>query len=252
MPMKTRILPAAGMAAALAFFAGCDGSGPASPAGLTTDASGGFADAGTYLRQVQVADDGELSAAFSDVRPGDMIELAAATFSGGIYRVNVKGTEANPIMIAGDPAGGTVVSGGGNCMQLQDPEYVVIQDIEFRGASSNGLNIDDAGTYDTPAHHVVLRRLKVLDIGSDGNQDGVKLSGVDHFLIEDCEIGRCADGGTSGSGIDMVGCHHGTIRGNYIHETGGNGIQGKGATEDVLIWRNRFFAAGERGLKLGG
>jgi hypothetical protein len=50
----------------------------------------------------------------------------------------------------------------------------------------------------------------------------------------------------------MVGCHHGTIRGNYIHETGGNGIQGKGATEDVLVWRNRFFDAGERGLNLGG
>jgi hypothetical protein len=91
----------------------------------------------------------------------------------------------------------------------------------------------------------------VHDIGGSGNQDGIKLSGVDYFLIKGCEISYCG-GGASGSGIDMVGCHHGAIRASYFHHGSGNSIQGKGGTEDILIWQNLFYDGGERALNLGG
>jgi hypothetical protein len=240
--------------ASVACLAGCGegaGDGGAAPGTPATDPTGGFADSGTYLRDVWTSTSSELSSALAAARPGDRIILPAASFSGGVYRSGLKGTAENPIMIAGDAAGGTSISGGGECMHLADPEYVVIQDLELSGSSQNGLNIDDGGTFDTPAHHVVLRNLTVHDIGGSGNQDGIKLSGVDHFLIEDCEISR-SGGGSSGSGIDMVGCHHGTIRGCFFHDSSGNAIQAKGGSEDVLIWRNRFERAGERALNLGG
>ncbi|TET37264.1 MAG: hypothetical protein E3J72_06380 [Planctomycetota bacterium] len=256
-----------------ALIAGCSSGGkkrtfipPAGTStGFTWDPTGGFADNATYLREVYVALAGNdstgngsqanpyfsLTKALTVAVPGDKVILSAEVHSGGIYRQDVKGTAGAPIMITGDPGGGTVIDGGTNCIQLSDAEYVVIQDIEMRNATGNGLNIDDGGTFDTPAHHIVFRRLFIHDIGSDGNQDGMKLSGLDYFLIDNCEIARCG-GNMSGSLIDMVGCHHGQIRGNNLHEGSGNAVQAKGATEDIYIWRNRFEAAGARALNLGG
>ena len=231
-----------------------------------TDPTGGFADTGTILDTVYVATTGSpggdgsagnpydtLDAALAQAQPGDRILLAAGTYGGGAYQDNLKGTAANPIEIAGDPAGGTIISGGSQAFQLSDPEYVIIQNIEVTGTSDNGMNIDDGGigSYDTPAHHIVIRDVTVSNIGGSDNQDGIKLSGVDYFLIEGSEISYCG-GGTSGSGIDMVGCHHGVIRTSYLHHASGNGIQAKGGSEDVLIWQNWFFEAGERSLNLGG
>jgi hypothetical protein len=232
----------------------------------TTDPTGGFADTGTILDTVYVSTTGSptgdgsagdpydtLNAALAVAQPGDMILLAAGTYAGGAFKANLKGNYVNPIVIAGDPGGGTIISGGTNAFQLSDPEYVVIQDLEITGQSGNGINIDDGGigSYATPAHHIVIRNVYVHDIGGGGNQDGIKLSGVDYFLIEISEISYCG-GGTSGSGIDMVGCHHGVIRANYLHHGSGNSIQGKGGTEGILIWQNFFFEGGERALNLGG
>ncbi|MHC4661177.1 MAG: right-handed parallel beta-helix repeat-containing protein [Planctomycetota bacterium] len=255
----------------LAFFPSCKSGGghkytiPGIITGSVEDPTGGFADSGTYLRDVHVSLSGSdssgdgsqtnpyasLNKALSVAISGDKIILAAEVHGGGTYRLDVKGTFANPIMITGDPAGGTVIDGGTNCMQLGDAEYVVIQDIEMRNATGNGLNMDDGGSFDTPAHHIVLRRLYVHNIGGDGNQDGIKLSGLEYFLIDDCEIAFCG-GAMSGSLIDMVGCHHGQIQSCNFHDGSGNAIQAKGATEDIYIWRNRFESAGARALNLGG
>jgi len=230
-----------------------------------TDYTGGFADSGTYLDTLYVATTGSMTgdgtpgnpyntllSALLESQPGDIIRLLPGTYGGGGYVTNLKGTIYNPIMIAGDPAGGTVISGGsGNGFQFSDPAYVVVQDLTIENAPYNGINIDDGGTYSTPAHHIVLRRLTIRNIGTGGNQDGLKLSGVDWFHIENCEISYCG-GGLSGSLIDMVGCHHGVIRANYLHNGSGNAVQAKGGTENILIWQNRFVEAGERALNLGG
>jgi len=275
MRSQSRLILPVLAAALIVFLADCSsggkkritipGTGTGTGGGTISDPTGGFADNASYLRDVYVSIAGNdstgngsavnpyytLTKAFSVSLPGDKIIMSAGVHGGGIHYVDLKGTANSPIMITGDPAGGTVIDGGTNCMQLSDAEYVVIQDIEMRNASGNGLNIDDAGSFDTPTHHLVLRRLYIHDIGSDGNQDGLKLSGLDNFLIDDCEITRCG-GNMSGSLIDMVGCHHGLIRGNNLHDGSGNAVQAKGATEDIYIWRNRFESAGARALNLGG
>ena len=120
------------------------------------------------------------------------------------------------------------------------------------GATGNGINIDDGGSPDTPAHHVVLRGLVVRDIGPTGNRDGIKLSGVDDFRVEGCTVERWGD---RGSGIDMVGCHRGEVVGcTFRHgdRQGDNGVQAKGGSGEIMIRRCRFEHAGQRAVNLGG
>jgi hypothetical protein len=115
------------------------------------------------------------------------------------------------------------------------------------------VNIDDGGTAETPAHHVVLHGLRVADVGPDGNHDGIKLSGLVDFRVEDCHVERW---GRGGSAVDMVGCQRGVIEGcTFRHAPGlggGSGVQAKGATRDVTIRRNRFEHAGSRAVNAGG
>lgn len=140
-------------------------------------------------------------------------------------------------------------------MQLSDVEWVELENLDFRGATGNGLNIDDGGSYASPTRHIVLRGLRVTDVGPTGNRDGIKLSGVDHFRVIDCTVERWGNGG---SAIDMVGCHDGVIEGNLFRyaaaaaATGANGVQAKGGTTNILIRRNRFEHVGGRGVNLGG
>jgi hypothetical protein len=82
-----------------------------------------------------------------------------------------------------------------------------------------------------------------------GNNDLLKLSGLDDFSIESCQFVNGAEGG---SGIDMVGCHNGLIISNQFINMGSNSIQAKGGTQHIRIERNRFEDGGLRNINLGG
>jgi hypothetical protein len=131
--------------------------------------------------------------------------------------------------------------------------YLVVHDLEIAGASSNGINCDDGGDYADPtaANHVVFRRLDIHDIGGTGNQDCLKLSGLNDYWVLDSSFARCG-GGLSGSGVDHVGCHRGLLARNVFSEHSGNAVQSKGGSEDIEIRWNRFADAGQRSLNLGG
>jgi hypothetical protein len=194
----------------------------------------------------------ELRDAAGKARPGTTILVASGDFEGGVYLANVKGQAGKPIVIAAaDPKNPPVFKGGANGLHLTEAEHVELRDLVFTGATANGLNIDDGGSYETPTHHVVLKNLKVRDVGAGGNQDGIKLSGVDDFRVEGCTVERW---GRGGSAIDMVGCHRGVIESNtFTHEgANGNGVQMKGGCVDVAVRRNRFENTGSRGVNIGG
>ena len=82
----------------------------------------------------------------------------------------------------------------------------------MRNTSGNGINADDGGeTANAEASRfLVFRRLRIHDVGEGGNQDGLKLSGINDYAVLDCKFARCGGGG-SGSGIDQVGCHRGIV-----------------------------------------
>jgi hypothetical protein len=138
-------------------------------------------------------------------------------------------------------------------VQLSDVAHIEIGDIVIAGAPANGLNIDDGGTFDTPSHNIVVRDVTVRDCGGRGNEDGIKLSGVDDFVLERCPVERW---GRGGSAIDMVGCHRGLIETCTFRDretdAAATGVQAKGGSRDVTIRRCRFEHAGERAVNIGG
>lgn len=202
---------------------------------------------------VQVRTRDSLIRAVENARPGTKILIAPGTYRGGITFNQLRGTKDKPIILAAaDPDRAPAFKGGAACFHLTDPAYVELHDLVLTEATSNGLNIDDGGSYRSPAHHVVLRGLTIRNIGPDGNRDGIKLSGVDDFLVEACEIEKW---GMTGSGIDMVGCHDGQVTGcTFRHRGGesGSGIQIKGGSKDVTVQRCRFDSAGGRAVNIGG
>jgi hypothetical protein len=233
------------------------GAGAGAGAGIGTDRRYFAArELGEPEISVTVSNSAGLRAAVAAARPGTRIRIAPGVYAGGFYFANLRGETNRPVVLtAEDPANPPVIQGGGNGIQLTDPAFVELSDLVFAGATGNGLNIDDGGTFGTPARQIVLRGLRVRDVGPEGNRDGIKLSGVVGFRVEGCTVERW---GTGGSAVDLVGCHEGVIASNLFRHTpataaaNGTGVQAKGGTRDVVIRRNRFEYAGSRAVNLGG
>ncbi|MBT8491968.1 MAG: hypothetical protein KJO07_02815, partial [Deltaproteobacteria bacterium] len=143
-----------------------------------------------------------LQEAASRATPGTAIVIHEGNYAGDLYIANLQGTEEAPIWIGGAEGEALpVFSGGDFVIQFSGGRYLVVHDLELTGGSAGGLNFDDMGEVDdeTFAQHLVLRDLYIHDVGADGNQDCLKLSGLDDFFVTD---GRFDDCGGGGSGID--------------------------------------------------
>ncbi|HUR58516.1 MAG TPA: right-handed parallel beta-helix repeat-containing protein [Opitutaceae bacterium] len=208
--------------------------------------------------EVHVSNAAEFRAAAAAAKPGTRILLAAGNYAGGFHFSNLRGESGQPIVIAAaDPKNPPVIRDGNTGLQLSRPAWVELHGLVFTKLAHNGLNLDDGNAYEDGqgAHDIVLRGLRISDIGSDGNHDGIKLSGLSGFRVEECTIERWGTKG--GSAIDMVGCHRGVIARNTIRHVDpapGNctAVQCKGGTSDIAIQANRFENAGGRGVNIGG
>jgi hypothetical protein len=186
--------------------------------------------------------------------PGTAVRVHEGSYGGGIYLANVTGTESAPIWIGGvEGEARPRIEGGGEGLHLTRASYVVVHDLEVANALHNGINCDDGGDYGDPlaTHHVTFRGLYIHDIGTGGNEDCLKLSGLDDYWVVLSDFARCG-GGLSGSGVDHVGCHHGLVARNFFHELSANAVQSKGGSEDIEIRWNRFVESGQRSLNMGG
>jgi hypothetical protein len=187
--------------------------------------------------------------AASNATPGTRINLQAGTYPADGTITNLHGTANEPIAIV---ANGNVVFDAAGATQVvlhfRDPRYVVLQGFTVQNTSLHGVNIDDGGSYDTPAEFVILRNIIFRNIGSGGNNDCLKMSGVDNFIITGSEFDDCANG----EAIDMVGCHNGIVKENYFHNIPRNAVGTKGGSADILIERNRFSDVASRAINAGG
>jgi hypothetical protein len=185
----------------------------------------------------------------NNVIAGDTVIIHAGSYAGTFFISDLTGTAANPIVIEG-AAGETVIfSGGSESFHFSDISSVVLQNFIFQNQTANGVNIDDAGSFNTPAHHITIRNCTFRNINASGNNDLLKLSGVDDFEVSDCTF---LNGAAGGSGIDMVGCHRGLFQRLRFEQLGSNSIQIKGGTKDITIRRNYFLNGGARALNIGG
>ena len=204
-------------------------------------------------KSVKVSNTNQLRSAIAQAQPGTRILLANGIFEGGIYINGLSGTKENPIIITGlDPDKPPVFSGGpSQAFHLANCNHIVLSNFIVRGFSSNGINIDDGGTFKTPSEYIKLTNVSIFDTGPKGNHDALKMSGVDHFVVDNCHFE-----GWGGSGIDMVGCHKGEIslctfqgRENFSQS---NAIQMKGGTTSILVRQNLFKDVGHRAINCGG
>ncbi len=194
--------------------------------------------------------------AVQDVVPGAAVRVHAGTYTQTSATVieGISGTAEAPIWIGGAPGEARpIIQGGSGGLHLIRVRYVIVHDLVVRQAALNGINCDDGGDYDDPeaTRHVIFRDLAIDHIGGTGNQDCLKLSGVDDYFVLNSEFSFCG-GDLSGSGVDHVGCHGGLLVGNYFHDLSANAVQCKGGSEDIEIRGNRRIDAGERAVNMGG
>jgi hypothetical protein len=184
--------------------------------------------------------------ALSAASPGTRILVAAGTYD-AIDIGGRSGAEGMPLAIVAD--GDVVIDAGGDVgVRASDASYVVLEGLTITNIGIHGMNIDDGGSFDTPSHHVVLRGITIAGAGSGGNNDCIKMSGVDDFWVLDSDIAGC----NRGEIIDMVGCHRGVIHGNHFHDTVQNGVQTKGGSADTIIHGNVFENIPARAVNAGG
>ena len=181
--------------------------------------------------------------------PGDTIMIHAGNYSGGLSIVNLQGNRVNWLYIISAPSETVTFTGGINSWHMTDAAYVQIKGLIFQQQTGNALNVDDGGSYSTPSHHIVFESCIFRDIKATGNNDLLKMSGVDFFEIKNCTF---LNGAAGGSGIDLVGCHEGSITGNRFENQGSNSIQAKGGSKNIRIEGNLFKNGGQRTLNLGG
>jgi hypothetical protein len=210
----------------------------------------------TRAADVTVSDRTSLVKALQEATPGTTIRVAPGKYQGGLSATKLHGQEGKPIVItASDPKQPPMFEGGNSGIQLSGCSYVELHDLHFTGATSNGINIDDASERDQPSRGIVLRRLSVANVGPQGNRDGIKMSGIDGFIIDACRVERW---GSGGSAIDFVGCHEGVVENCiFTHDAGpasaqGSGVQNKGGSRKITIRRCRFIHAGGRAVNAGG
>lgn len=180
---------------------------------------------------------------------GDTLLFSAGVYNGGQSIASLQGEQNAWITILADQAGGVIIRGSSSAWHFQDAAYVRIKGIIFEQQTGNGVNVDDGGSYSTPAHDILFQDCIFRDMNASGNNDLLKLSGVDRFSILNCVF---QNGASGGSGVDMVGCHDGEIIGNRFENLGSNAIQTKGGSQSVAIQGNWFENGGHRAINIGG
>lgn len=183
------------------------------------------------------------------LKAGDTVLLHGGSYTGTFFLTDVIGSSANPIVFKAFQSEAAIFSGGTESFHFSDAAYIVIQDLIFERQTGNGMNIDDAGTFATPSHHITIKNCIFRNTNASGNNDMLKLSGIDDFEISNCTF---TNGATGGSGVDMVGCHRGLFIRNTFSNQGSNSIQIKGGSEQITITQSKFTNGGARALNIGG
>jgi hypothetical protein len=196
--------------------------------------------------------DDELRAALASLRPGDELVIRPGRYRGGLSLAGLAAPASGVTLIRGaDAKDPPVFEGGGSGWHLADCNGITLRGLVVRGATGNGVNVDDGGSFDTPARGVTIEDVTISDTGPRGNCDALKMSGVERFVVRNCRFE-----GWGGSAIDMVGCRDGRVEDcRFTGKEGfdqSSGVQMKGGTEDVLVQCSFFDKAGERAINLGG
>lgn len=191
---------------------------------------------------------GDIEQAVAAAGPSTRIIVRAGTYD-RVGSISPQGEEGRPIKIEAEGDVTIDAGGGGNTgWSMSDPRWVVIEGFRIINSGVHGMNIDDGGSYDTPGEFLVLRDITIPSAGSGGNNDCIKMSGIDDFWVLNSDVAGC----DRGEIIDMVGCHRGVIANNAFASPVGNGVQAKGGSSDTIVANNVFTDIPGRAVNAGG
>ncbi len=188
---------------------------------------------------------GSIAAAAAVATPGTFIELAPGMHKPEQFVPNLRGTAAAPIWIGGAPGTRPILWGGSEALHLTRPAYVVVQNLELRNQSVNGINIDDGVAQAGDTHHVVLTNIVAHEVTATGGRC-LKAAGVDQLSIYDSAFRRC------GIGVDLIGVHDSVVARNEVSESTYASMQARGGSTDIDIRQNRVRDSSASGITLGG
>src|SRR5512133_17858 len=119
--------------------------------------------AGAQAGEIRVSDAPQLREALARLTPGTTVLLGPGVYQGGLYLSNVAGTAEAPVVIQGAaPNVPPVFKGdGGQAFHLADCSHIILRNLRVEGFSGNGINIDDGGSFETPAHHITLEDVTI-------------------------------------------------------------------------------------------
>lgn len=196
---------------------------------------------------VTVHDAGELKAALLSLKAGTTLKIAPGDYPGDHAVQGVEGLTVEAL----DPRQPPHFKGGSVGWHFSRCEGLTLRNLRVSGQQTNGINLDDGGILDRPVKGVTIEHVGISDIGSRGNHDGIKGSGLSGLAIRGCTIE-----GWGGQGIDLVGCHRSVISGcrftGKAGFTASAGVQLKGGTSGVTVEQCHFTNAGERPINVGG
>ncbi len=204
-----------------------------------------------FPKEVTVSSLSELKHAIRQNGAGTTFKVLPGVYQGSIFLNNYHGSIDRPILIEGsDPTDPPVFSSSGVGLSLRCCSYIKLKDLILIGASSCGINISE-GDRKEASHHIILENIHILDTQGTGNQDAIRMLGVNCFIIRGCLIE-----GWGGSAIEMVGCQNGVVEKSVFSGKAGfpsrNAVQIKGGSHAVLLQECLFHAARVRSVQIGG
>ena len=111
--------------------------------------------------------------------PGDTILIYPGIYSGGDIIKNLHGKSEAWITILAKKDEEVIFRGGAEALHFTNISFIKIEGLTFEQQTGNGVNIDDGGDAANPSHHIRFERCYWRNMNAKGNNDQLKLSGVD-------------------------------------------------------------------------
>ena len=130
-------------------------------------------------------------------------------------------------------------TGNGGSLQFVGCGHVAVQDIQVRVDGGDAMQCEGCD-------FMLLRRLRLASVRSEGQDETLKLNQSRHCYIEDCEITDAGD-----NCIDVVGVQHGHIVRCRIGNASDWGAYLKGGSAHWIVADNEIFGCGTGGFTAG-
>jgi len=192
--------------------------------------------------EVRVSDDAGVERALGTLMAGDTLILAAGEYRGGWTVSGLKGTEAAPIAIRGEPGAVIRASGSRDAIVFwgSPSSHVVIRNLRIEGALRGGIVVSGCS-------NITIRACTVISNGVWGVQTSLS----SHVTVEGCELAWSR----KEHGVYFSTTDYPAARDCVIHDNTGCGVHlngdlsegGDGMITGAVIERNVIFGNGRGG-----